>query len=198
MGKTLRERLADPTRHPVRTWSDLLRFCRIPPDGWEAIVIGDGSATTWDKAGGWGSVLVEREQLARQPFYGSLSHATNNVAELLALLHPLLYLANHDAVNTIREGGYRVHLLSDSEYVVNNLRRVHDAAWASGLTKNRELWLAFHGLWRRGFVLTTHHLPRDQIDLQKLCHDLANLSRRQLGTVLPALGWDVAETNPED
>lgn len=181
----------------VHTFAQLRAYCRIPDNGWEAIIVGDGSATQWHKPAGWGSVLIQRYVAQRQLFWGGLSHGTNNVAELMALLHPLLYLANSDEADTVREGGYRVHLLSDSEYVINNLPRITEAAWASSLSKNRELWLALHGCCRRGFVLQGHHLPRDRIDLQQLCHRLANTARR--GAQASGQGeWDPAAANPEE
>lgn len=156
------------------TFEELLRYFRIGPTDWDALIIGDGSGQTWATAIGWGSVLVDRLKMLPETFSGACSHGTNNVAELMAVLHPLMYLSNTDC--GVRSGGLRVHILSDSEYVVNGLACI-DPIWVSKLKANRELWMAIHMTRRKGMVLTGHHVDRDTVNLQKFAHSLANASR---------------------
>jgi len=159
------------------------------------LIVGDGSGTTWEKEMGWGSVLVEKNNFTRTLFHGGTSAGTNNMAELMAVLHPLMYLANNEKGE--KPGGCKVHVISDSEYVVNGLKHT-SPVWASKLKVNRELWMAIHMTRRRGLVITGHHVPRETIALHKIGHELANLSRvGQIG-MKKELKQDVYAANQED
>lgn len=143
-------------------------------DRWDAIIIGDGSGTTREHTCGWGSILIEKSEPGYRAVHGGFSSGTNNVAEMMAVLQPLMELTAKN--RGTRALGFRVHVFSDSEYVVSGLR--HDSPlWASSTNANRELWLAIHGARRNGMVITPHHVPRDQLLWQKLCHNLANEAR---------------------
>ena len=166
----------------IDSLQDLLKHFGIQPGDWHALIVGDGSATTWEKAAGWSSVLIQKHTTDRRPFYGGMSCGTNNVAELMAVLHPLMYLANNQ--KDLPVGGYHVHVVTDSEYVANGL--THDnPVWISGLNKNRELWLAIHAIRRKGIIVHPHHINRDTIELNKVAHDLANESRRVMISITP-------------
>lgn len=161
---------------------------------WDYLIVGDGSGTTWAKEFGWGSALICKHDFERKLFYGSMSLGTNNMAELMAVLHPLMYLANTQ--QGVRPGGLKVHVVSDSEYVINGLKK-EDPIWVSQLEMNRELWMAIHMTRRRGLVIKGHHILRDTIDLNRLGHDLANLARKSLITAAEELPHDVYKMNPD-
>jgi ribonuclease HI len=178
----------------VTTISDLTSFLKIGQADWDYLIVGDGSGTTWEKEFGWGSVLIERGSFERTPFFGAMSNGTNNMGEIMAVLHPLMYLANQG--KGVRAHGAKVHVVSDSEYVVGGLRNANPV-WASKLKVNRELWMAIHMTRRRGLIIEPHHVPRDTIDLNKLGHDLANLARRSQIKLLDKLDWDIDQANPD-
>lgn len=144
-------------------------------DNWDALVVGDGSGMTMASACGWGSVLIEADDKVVRTMCGGLSNGTNNMAELLAVLQPLLDLTSRK--RGVKPGGMHVHVFSDSEYVINGMCRGSDLLQASTSLANRELWLALYGVRRNGMVLTAHHVPRDTLYLQQRCHDMANASR---------------------
>jgi ribonuclease HI len=168
---------------------ELLEYFQIEDHLWDAIVIGDGSATTWEREAGWGSLLIRRDDVHVKAFHGGMSCGTNNLSEILAILHPLMFLVN---AAEVRNGGYRVHVISDSQYVINGL--ADDKLLVSPTLKtNRELWLAMFGVVRQGLVITAHHIDRDQLDYQRVCHDLANLSRKSQIGLTEQLKWNIQD-----
>jgi len=167
----------------------LIERFEIPEHSWDAIIVGDGSATTWKKQLGWGSILIQRGQIFAIPFYGGMSHGTNNMAELMSVLHPLMYLCN--AVEPT-SGGCKVHVITDSQYVANGLA-VDSLLMSPLLQTNRELWLAVFATVRKGMQITPHHMLRDTIDLNKVCHDLANIARKKQIDLTDDLKWDVQD-----
>jgi ribonuclease HI len=159
------------------------------------LLIGDGSGSTWDKEIGWGSTLIQKGEVNRLPFFGGMNHGTNNIAEVMMVLHPLMYIANSS--KRFQSSGYHLHVISDSMYVVNGLRET-DVTWSGNLKKNREVWMAIHMVRRRGVRITGHHVKRDILDLNKLGHDLANLARRSQIKLTEKLTWDPYTCNPDE
>jgi len=173
---TPRQRRAQVDLSLVRTAEELVTAYGIAnPTGWDALVIGDGSGTTNERACGWGAVLLERTEPDQKVFSGSLSNGTNNMAELLAILQPLMDLTARKRGS--KSGGLLVHVFSDSSYVVDGLNKPTSVLLASTAAANRELWLALHGARRNGLVIVAHHVPRDTLSFQQLCHDTANACR---------------------
>jgi len=173
--QAVRKSLADRLRN-VYSFEQMRKAMQIPSDMWDAFLVTDGSATTIDKTCGYAAVLVERNEIAPLVLSGSQSHGTTNAAELQAVIEALYYMVERE--KGIREHGYRVHVLSDSQYVVQGLNR-DILKWLPTMKKNKMQWLSIHGAVRSGIVLTGHHIPRDTLDLNKICHDVANLARKQ-------------------
>lgn len=142
---------------------------------------------------GYGSVLIRNDTFERQVFHGGANCGTNNVAEMMAIFWPLLYLSNSNA--GVSDRGCRVHVVTDSAYVVNGLKStdpVHDRQ----LKANRELWLAIHSVKRKGIRVFPHHIHRDTVDLNRLSHDVANLSRKTQIRLMDQTDWDIDAANP--
>ena len=177
----------------IKSFRDLQRYFGIK--NWDAVIVTDGSATTMDRPGGWGAVLIRANRLERQLVYGGGSHSTNNVAEMMAVYWPLMLLMEEGVGKKM--GGYRVHVISDSQYVVDGLKQ-GSAVWTAKLKSNRSLWIAMHHAKRRGIIIVPHFVPRDTIDLNRLCHDLANVSRKRMlrDSVQEELKWNANETTP--
>lgn len=172
--------------------SELCELFKIAPDEWEAIIVTDGSGTTWTNEFGWAAILVSNDSLIRVPFYGGGSHGSNNVAELMAVLHPLLFLTANDAAKSALPTGFRVHIFSDSEYVVAGI----NAGRLYPTKRNTEIWSAIHAVRRQGFFLIAHHIPRDTLGLNKIAHELANIGRKAMQPALGQLEQDYHVINP--
>jgi ribonuclease HI len=160
----------------VTTTKDLCSCLKIPVDLWDAFIVTDGSATTIENTCGFASVLIERDEIAPKILAGSQSHGTNNAAELQAVITALYYLVEQK--KGIKERGYRAYVLSDSSYVVQGLNR-DILKWLPTMKSNKMLWMSILGAQRSGIVIQGHLIPRDTLDLNKVCHDVANVARKQ-------------------
>jgi len=85
-------------------------------------VYSDGSATTGDKPGGWGSVIVI-DDVCHKELSGYLENSTNNDAELLAAIHGLEWVYRNLHAHPDRSVKLEVTLISDSQIILN---------WANG------------------------------------------------------------------
>ena len=159
---------------------DLLRNLKIQPTEWDVLIVGDGSGTTWERECGWGSVLIDKHSFMRIPFWGGFNLGTVNVAEMMAYLHPILWLIKnrkHWLLTTLK-----IHIVTDSQYVANGINSVQVGS------ENQTLWQALLSAKRHGIRLTGHWIPRDTLDLNQLAHNLANQSRlSQQGLIDKAL-----------
>lgn len=153
-----------------QTLSDLLRDLNIKSSQWDALLIGDGSASDWRNECGWCSVLITYD-FQREIFYGSCNKGTNNVAEMMAYVMPLMYLSSQ-FVPTANRKTCRVRVITDSEYVAKGINGV------TNLKSNTELWSVLNSAKYNGLSVAAHWIPRDTVDLNKLCHDVANYTRQ--------------------
>lgn len=175
----------------IKSLADLRRYYHIGPKDWDAIIVTDGSGTGWEKAAGWGSVLFRKGELKGMPFGCAASCGTNNVAEIMAAAWPLLFLSENDY--GVKENGYVVHVVSDSQYVVKGIQALEKTGtmWAASTSANRPLWMMILGARRKGLIIRGHYVPRDTIDWNKFCHDLANAARRKMIGIANTVSWDM-------
>ena len=167
-----------------RTPQELRRDLKIKQGSWDAMIITDGSGTTWASSAGWAADIVRPGSDAILELSGAFNAGTNNVAELMAVWQALLYLV--EALPHFRESGCRVHVISDSSYVVQGLTKGDkDMVWSSQVDRHRMLWLGVHGARRLGFEITAHLIPRDTAASNRRCHDRANAARKALGPEKP-------------
>lgn len=157
------------TEHSLTKLLDALHITR-----WDFLLIGDGSATRWITAGGWASVLIARTG-HRKEFYGGVSCLTNVTAELMAYVHPLMYLSSHLPTKKV----YHIHIITDCEHLPYSAEHPHSR------NKNIELWTMVDAFKRRGLVLKWHWIPRDTVDLNQFSHNMANLARKAVLALNP-------------
>lgn len=169
---------------PARSPKELRRDFGIKQGSWDAMIITDGSGTTWAASAGWAADIVRPGSDDVLELSGAFNAGTNNVAELMAVWQALLYLA--EALPLFRESGCRVHVISDSSYVVQGLTKGdQQMVWSSQVNHHRMLWLGIHGARRLGFEITGHLIPRDTAESNRRCHDRANLVRKALSVERP-------------
>jgi ribonuclease HI len=145
----------------------------------------DGSGTTRGNPGGWGTVLVFGA--VRRELCGASTDATNNMMELTAAIK------GFQALKTT----CRVHVYSDSEYVVNCFRQSWYVGWRRKKwrgVKNVELWQELIRLAEQHDV--TWHWVRghSKVELNERCDRLAGGCRLALKAALEA-GTPVASLN---
>lgn len=148
----------------------LLKHLSIPADGWDYVIVGDGSGTTLEHGCGSASVLIERTTMKRTEFGATLSHGTNIMAELFAYVVPLLYLSHNKMPRSSQ--GVRVHVITDCQHLPMAWEHRHSRK------KNCELWKLLESFKRRGVILSFHWIPRDTWDLNRYCDTAAGLRRK--------------------
>jgi ribonuclease HI len=130
-------------------------------------------------AGSHGSNAADRSALGNRSAAkiratkSGCSHGTNNLAEIMAYVQAMLWI-NRERLKA-RTAGWDIHVITDSQYVATSGPR----HWGD-LKEHRELWLLLHGYSRRGVRLHWHWNRRDQLALNQLGHELANIARRRM------------------
>ena len=151
----------------AETLDEICRLLKIPLD-FGAVIVCDGSATKWSEATGWAWTLIrQKPAYFRLDGNGSASCGSNIFAELMGFLHPLTWLAQQKI-----RGVLSVYVISDCELM---------SKWGkSGAPRSayEELFFLIGAYARRGLKIDYRWLPRDTIDLNKFCHEMANVARK--------------------
>lgn len=158
----------------TETLEDLLRLLKISPNGWDYLVVSDGSGVGWDMGCGWASTLVSREPQQRLPFNGGMHPGTVSLGEIMGFMQPLMYLASKSSDGPQFQ---RIHVVSDSQYVVqigNALRTPKSHA---------PLWRQLASFRALGMQLQFHWIPRDSVPLNKIADLVAGVSRKAVSGV---------------
>lgn len=149
---------------------------------WTYLVVGDGSGTTWEREIGWGVHITEAATLASTELFGAFNRGTNNIAEIMAYFHALLWISEH---RKNKGEPCRVHIITDSQFVANSGNNPQSSGIGS---KNsyREIWAFFKLLRRRGILIQWHWCGRDILAHNIWAHNWANRARKKLLELKPA------------
>lgn len=159
-------------KRPAQALAKLLKSYEITD--WDYLLIGDGSGTTWEHECGWASTLICRKSKNRKAFYGAMSEGTNIVAEIMAYLHPLLFLTTSKIPP--KAGGHLVHIFTDCQPLVT--------CWKTkDVRNNKLLWNLISQMQRLGFVFQFHWIPRDTYQLNQFADAAAGTARKSLVAV---------------
>ena len=167
---------------------------------WDALIVGDGSGTTWKGACGWSSVLIEHHSMYRRVFKGAWDPGTVGIAELSAYFHALIAYSVgpgkarlHDMMVMKRQDPrLKIHIVTDNETIVKQgegifPRKTLGALWA-GLTY----------VEAQGYKLHWHWLKRDRLGLNRLVDHLSRESRKAMDAVQPPQGVTAYDINPTE
>jgi hypothetical protein len=167
------------------TLAALLKHLKLKDTDWDALIIGDGSGSSWKQGAGWAAVLIDKASRARKLFYGAMNTGTVTLGELFPYLHALSWYTGNDGpgkhrrreLARVANRAMQIHIVSDSQIIVTagnhpESRRSH-----------AELWTAFNEFSRRGFEQTFHYIERDCVDLNILVDEISRSSRQALEPV---------------
>lgn len=124
----------------------------------------DGScASTPDSTGSWGAVVMDRQ--STQLLCGCASPTTISRCELHPVIEGLRYIRDILLPRAI-PAGYRVLLISDSEYVIKTIGGLYEAK------KNEDLWAAYRHL-AKDLNVRAMYRSRNSHPLMKLADSMA-------------------------
>lgn len=182
--------------------SEILQSFGVGPGEWDALVVGDGSGTGWNKSCGWACVLVDRVSYLRKTFHGGMNAGTSYLAELIPYVQALAWYADGPGKARLETklGSHalakvRVHVVTDCEIVARQ------GSGKASRRKGKPFWSMIEALEEEGFVTSWHWMARSKLGLNRLCDYLANLCRKSTDAVLtakPPEGTTAYDYNPEE
>lgn len=142
----------------------------------EIVIYTDGACSGNPGPGGWAAVLIYKEN--RKEISGGLKETTNNVMELTAVI---------EALKTLKRP-CKVHLYSDSAYVVNAFLEDWISGWIKNNwknskkeeVKNRELWEELINLTKYHEVEFNKVKGHADVELNNRCDELARKEAEKL------------------
>lgn len=154
----------------------------------------DGScSSTHDSPGSWGAVVMDRA--STQLLAGALYPTTISRCELYPVVEGLRYIRDV-LLPHAPPPGFRVLLISDSEYVIKTIGGLYEAR------KNEDLWCSYRHL-AEGMELRAMYRTRNSHPLMKLADSLAysthQVFAKHLESVRTAVGapsFHILETIP--
>jgi len=150
------------------------------PDDWDFLLVGDGSGSNWANEAGFACVSIERTTMERQVWYGAFNRGTVNVAEIMAYMQPLNWLAAREEERRqeqkTKRRAWRIHILTDSQYC----QKTGSTNGHLTVNKNAVLWSALDVFSRQGFVLHWHWIKREDVGLNLFVDEVSRLARKRL------------------
>ncbi|MGB0715455.1 MAG: ribonuclease HI [Phycisphaerae bacterium] len=140
----------------------------------DVIIYTDGACSGNPGPGGWAAVLHHPGTGQRKTMSGGAADTTNNRMELTAPI---------EAIKALNKAPLRVHLVSDSEYVLNGLREWIKGwianNWKRGKkanappVKNDDLWKELYALTQKHEMTYEHVRGHSGHEENELCDRLA-------------------------
>lgn len=172
-------RFRESARRRLKTALTSLGLERLLETG-DYLIIGDGSGSSWSKPCGWASIVVNLKNGERYIRGGSASNGTSNFAEIMAYVQPLQELAAAEAKRREQFHSHRllkVHVVTDSEYVVKNGNAPAGLPIANSL-----LWLLIQDCKKQGVIVDFHWARRAELALNSYADEVS----RKLRLLFPA------------
>lgn len=155
---------------------------------WDVLLVGDGSGTGWNDANAYASVLIDKLTRGRKTFWGGNRYGSVNLAEMEAVLKPLIWYHNEYGKKRLKiRTPQIIHVLTDSQVTAGHGARTANPREPLPEVPHRPLWAAMREFARMGYQLEYHWAKRCDSDLNILSDLIAGLTRREI------LGVEVTE-----
>jgi len=167
----------------INTLQDLLQTLHVPINGWDLILVGDGSGSQWDTPGGWACGMITRSRETGDihyltPLVGAVSQGPINWLEALPYWHGIrhhFYAMNGRAL--CEAGGVDVHIVSDSEWTVKAMSGKYQA------NTHADMVLLFNFFRAQGYRLRWHHMRREIVKLNSIADKLSVNAREYINAL---------------
>lgn len=153
------------------------------PDDWDVLIYGDGSGNPDHKPCGWGWALVDRQSRRRKAEFGALSCGTIIVAELMPVVHAMLWYG--ECLGRMRPAELgrpvNVHVITDNQTVVAYWKALSGGGRVTAkIRRRRPLWNVLLGYEQLGYVFDFHWTKRNQIGLHNFTDRDSKRARKDL------------------
>ncbi len=148
----------------------------------DVILYTDGACKGNPGPGGWAAILAHPKTKQIKKLSGGERHTTNNRMELMAAIEGLRSLKDNQR--------WRVHLVSDSQYLIFGLTQWIDGwiakDWRRGPkpnsspVKNVDLWKTLHALAQKFEITYEHVLGHSGHAANEECDRIANAEIKRL------------------
>jgi ribonuclease HI len=190
--------MSQPANDPAdQTLRDLIAQLQI--ERWDFLIIGDGSGSNFSRHCGWASVSIEQLTGERLIWYGAMNHGTVNLAELMAYLQPINWIAGRLQQRRRKHSQHfqecHIHCISDSKYCVENGQTEAMPA------RNLGFWTLAQSYRQQQIFLHWHWSQRASFALNQWADQIARISRRCIGEIDKQLAdavEDVYQINAEE
>lgn len=171
--------VSDPAA--AKSLTELLQALRPDKGRWDMIAFTDGSGSTDEFPGGYAAAMVFRRKAGIHLITGSMSNCTSQGAEVRAVFE----LANTLVASKLglTDGGFKVLLVTDSQYVATSLASINkDPVKAIVMKSHRVLWLGIQYAARVGIRIEPHYIGRNSNPLMVLADDASKAARKAFDT----------------
>lgn len=135
----------------------------------DVLVITDGSGTTYKKSAGWAYTAFYPKYNMLAHGFGSVSHGTNNYAELAPIVHFLwkdIYENNPE--------NRKIEIVSDSELTVKQGKGIY------ARNTNRIQWASIKEAESLGYSIGWNHVSRNSNPFSSWADKIASQARKSL------------------
>lgn len=167
---------------------------RLQIKRWDLLLIGDGSGTSAETAGGWCVFAVADKPPTRRCLYGGTNAGSNINSELVPFVMGMNWYHSSLGSERLRQfGEASVHIITDSQYVADVGRKTCELG--STLPQSHTiLWGALRTSRMLGYEIDFHWVPRLSVGLNAAADAVAGLLRRLFLDGPPAAAATTVQT----
>lgn len=137
-------------------------------EGLDFIIIADGSGSTLSKPCGFWSYIYDKYQDKVFSLGGSLTHGTNNLAEIMPFIHSIFYLKNGNFLIQDRD----ILCISDSEVLVKQGKDIYQ--------KTSMMWSIIDSFGEQYCSIEWKWMARNSNEILKKCDENSKLLRSKI------------------
>lgn len=171
----------------INNLRDMLQALRIPADGWDLLLVGDGSGSKWNNPGAWACTMLVRarksgEVIYLTPFIGAVTRGSINWLEAMPYWHCLRHhFYEMEGKRQLQNYALHVHIVTDSLFTVNVMSGIANAE------THDDMVTLFRFYEAKGYKLHWHHAKRETISLNSLMDELAATGREYMSSMIPEI-----------
>lgn len=163
----------------------LLKDLGVSDDQWDALIIGDGSATSRNQASAWTSVVIDRESGLRKTLCGGMNTGSSYLAELLPYVQAVTWYVEGPGSTYLKAKQFRcltdtvnIHIITDSKSIAQQGKK------EMRVKSYKQYWNLLEAMETEGFKISWHWIGRCETALNRFCDYVSGEIRQKIKTIL--------------